>query len=302
MIRKYYYLSASLPDLFHGRTTGAGSLEEYLRFCSETLHPQDYAALKQLFLLNDVQNAVECTDAEDPFIGPSFYDLRELLAFAEEPSPETPFIGRYLSNRQEEVRLHPEMTELDEAITLFYEDIAQVGDPFIRSYFLHELDLRNIATALELRANDFSLAHRLIPLGRAYEQLSTSAEDDWGLSEEFPFIRTLMPLYEDSDMSARESALEEIRWQWCDEATEDDLFTFHAIVAYGVKLLSVERWSKLDETSGNELFMELLGTVQRSVRFAIEFANLTEEQREERRRQMEAERQRAEQQTVREEK
>jgi hypothetical protein len=295
VIRKYYYLSASLPDLFRGRTTGAGSLEEYLRFCSETLHAEDYATLKQIFLYNDVQNAVECRDSDDPFIGPSFFDRRELLAIAEEPSPEIPFIGRYLSNRSEQVRLHPEMTELDEAITLFYEGIEQVNDPFIHSYFLHELDLRNIATALELRSNEFSLAHRLIPLGEAYEQLITSDENDWGLAEEFPFVKTLMPFYEDSDLSARESALDEIRWQWWDDATQDDLFTFHAIVAYGIKLLSVERWSKLDETAGNELFMELLGTVQRSVRFAIEFANLSDEQREERRRQMEAERHKAEQ-------
>ena len=159
-----------------------------------------------------------------------------------------------------------------------------------------------MATALELRANEFPLEHRLIPLGMAYEQLSTSDERDWGLAEELPYLRTLLPLYEDPDLSAREAALDEARWQWCDEMTEDDLFTFHAIVAYGIKLLSVERWSRLDETAGNELFMELLGTVQRSVRFAIEFSHLTEEQRAERRRQMEAERRKAEEQKVGEEK
>ncbi|HUX20598.1 MAG TPA: DUF2764 family protein [Spirochaetia bacterium] len=290
MTRKYYYLAASLPDLFRGRSSAAGTVEEFLGFCSEVLHPEDLADLMQIFLFNDLRNAADYLEKDDPFVGPCIYEQRELLALRGEPDPAVPFIGRYLSSLKEGERRFPQMAAIDEAITFFYEDIHQVSDDFIRSYFLHELELRNIATALELRSNGFDLKHKLIPLGDAFERLSTGSEEGWGLSEQFPYVKALLPLYDDPDLTARESALDEIRWQWCDEQIADELFGFHTIVAYGIKLLSVERWSGLDETAGNELFMELLGTVQRSVRFAIEFSHLTEEQREERRRQIEAER------------
>ena len=287
MSRNYYYLAASLPDLFRGHSSAAGSLEEFLSFCGEVLHPDDYSSLKQLFLFNDLRNAVEYQAKDDRFVEPSYYTRRRLLELREEPDPSVPFIGRSLAEAEEKEGIHSELTPIDRAIGLFYEEIHRVDDDFIRSFFLHELELRNITTALELRSNNFEFNNKLIPHGTAYPSLLTSDEPDWGLSEEFPFIKTLLPLYDDSDLSARETALDEVRWQWCDEALENELYSFHAIVGYGIKLMSVERWSALDEEAGNELFMELLGTVQRSVRFAIEFAHLSEEQREERRRQIE---------------
>jgi Protein of unknown function (DUF2764) len=288
MIRKYYYLAASLPELLQGGPSG-GSLEEYVGFCSEVLHPDDLLALKQLFLFNDLRNAVEYRDSGSPFIGPSFYDPDQIRELSEYPDSDAPFVGRYLANRKEGLRRYPEMAPMDEALCLFYEEIDRVSDDFVRGFFLHELELRNIAAALELRANDYPLKNKLIPYGKAYEQIIASEQADWGLSDAFPYFKKLLPLWDDVDLTARETALDDIRWQWSDAAVEDDFFTLHAIAAYGTKLMSVERWAKFDETVGNALFTELLESVRRSVRFSIESSHLTEAQREERRRQLEAE-------------
>jgi len=292
--RGYYFLAASLPDLFRGRTSGAGSLEEYLDYCETQVTPEDFDTLKQLFLFNDARNAVTYRSKEDSFVSPSFYSAEQMLKLIDEPESFFPFLRRYAATRIEEQRERPELTEIDELISYFYEALDDVADDFVREYYANELELRNIGAAFELRAGEFELAKYLIPLGRAYELIMKNPEaNDLGLSVDFPYARNLYQLYDEADLTKREEMLDQIRWQWLDERVGADLFSLNFLAAYAIKLASVERWSSLSVEKGEELFQDLLDTVRRSVRFEIEFAHLTEEQKAERRRQLEEERRRA---------
>jgi hypothetical protein len=272
--RTYYFLASSLPELSRRGPKRAPSVEELLERCARELHPDDYRSLKALFLLNDVANAVTYRAPGDPFLSPSFFSQEELLAGRTEPERLLPFLALFFANAATGVRLHPALLEVDELTLLFYQRLDDIGDGFVRAYFRHELDLRNIAVALGLRQQSLPLDGRLIPIGAAYEGIAGGRGEDFGLSDSFPYVGRLVAAYRESSLTGREQALEEVRWSWLDGWLGVDWFSSDYVLAYLVRLRSIERWQRLRAEAGGEVFDELLNTVHRSVRFAIEFTKL----------------------------
>ncbi len=274
MKRNYYYLASSLIELIRGKPRREGSVRELVEFCQEQLHPDDFESLKSLFLFNDIRNFIWHQNPDDPYMAPSYYTLDELKLGKVEPELLLPFLQAHLENRASRVQLYPDLIELDELTTIFYDHLGGIRDSFVREYYQHELNLRNIAVALELRENAEPFRGKLIPAGDAYEEIMKNTAEDFGLSDGFPYIRRLIPLFREPDLTAREELIEDIRWEWLDEKIESDLFSSEFIFAYAIKLQSVERWDALNIEKGDELFSELLNTVRRSVRFAIEFSKV----------------------------
>ena len=58
MIRAYYYLAASLADVRWGGGPPRGTLEELIEYLEPELAEEDAEALRQVFLFNDMRNAV----------------------------------------------------------------------------------------------------------------------------------------------------------------------------------------------------------------------------------------------------
>lgn len=274
MKRNYYYLASSLIDVFRSKSGRAGTVQNLVDFCSEQLHPDDFESLKSLFLFNDIRNFIWHQAPEDPFVTPSYYTMDELNLGGLEPSALLPFFREHLENRATRIRLYPDLLEIDELTAVFYNHLGDIRDAFVREYYLAELNLRNIVVALELRESGEPLKGKLIPVGEAYEEISRNTVEDFGLGDSFPYVRGLIPAFREPDLTAREDLIEDIRWQWLDDRIESDLFSSDYIFAYAVKLQSVERWDSLNPEKGDELFSELLNTVRRSVRFAIEFSKV----------------------------
>ena len=274
MKRNYYFLASSLIELIRGKTRRAGSVRELVDFCEEQLHPDDFESLKSLFLFNDIRNLIWHQNPDDPFVTPSYYTLEELTLGAKEPEHLLPFLQEHLANQAARTRLHSDLIEIDELTTIFYDHLGDIRDAFVREYYRNELNLRNISVALELRENAEPFKGKLIPTGEAYEQITRDTAEDFGLSDGFPYIRRLIPLFREPDLTAREELIEDIRWEWLDEWVSDDIFSSDFVFAYAVKLQSIERWDSLNMEKGDELFSELLNTVRRSVRFAIEFSKI----------------------------
>lgn len=274
MKRNYYFLASSLIELIRGKTRREGSVRELVDFCEEQLHPDDLESLKSLFLFNDIRNLIWYQNPDDPYMTPSFYTQDELKLGKMEPDQLLPFLQAHLENRASRVQLYPELIETDELTTIFFDHLGDIRDSFVREYYQNELNLRNIAVALELRENAEPFRGKLIPAGDAYDDIVRNTSEDFGLSNSFPYIRRLIPLFREPDLTAREELIEDIRWEWLDEKIESDLFSSDFILAHAIKLQSVERWDALNVEKGDELFSDLLNTVRRSVRFAIEFSKV----------------------------
>jgi hypothetical protein len=272
--RSYYFLAASLPELVRSKIQEAEHLPEVLAQCARELHPQDFQSLKTLFLFNDIINAVYYRKAGDPFFSPSYYSEEEILAGRQEPGLLLPFLREFFQRSAAGTRRFPRLLEADEITVLFYGRLDDIKDAFVREYYLHELELRNIAVALDLRERSVPLEGKLIPTGTAYPLLLGSSAEDFGLKDFFPYLPKLLAAFQGKDLTRRERTLDDIRWEWLTDRIGSDFFSSHYIFAYVIKLLSLSRWRSLTDEAGRELFEELLHTVQRSVRFAIEFSKV----------------------------
>ena len=69
-------------------------------------------------------------------------------------------------------------------------------------------------------------------------------------------------ILEGNDILARERGLDDFYWKVVDELTVMDVFDLNIILAFVVKLKMVERWIRLDEATGRDLFRKLVKEIK----------------------------------------
>ena len=275
-MRNYYFLAASLADLSWGQEPPRGTLAELIDYLELELSSDDARALRQLFLFNDIRNAVTYRGPKDAFLSPSCYDRETILAAVEGSADVLPFLSDFFEMQRGGVRKHPGIPLIDELTILFYDQLSGIESPFVQDYYLRERDVRNLTIAVSRESQGFPYKERLIPNGDAYEAIVSGTPPDFGLTADFPFIEELVRVFKTTDLTAHEEFMGRLRWSWLDERVEPELFSTEFIFSYVIKYQSVERWQTLSAEKGDELFGELLNSVRRSARFSLEFSNVGE--------------------------
>ena len=278
MRNQYYFLAASLEDVSWGHGTTRGTLEDLIEYLNEGLAAEDSAALKQLFLFNDMRNAVSLNDPDSTFVTPSCYDREALLEAAQGDAAVLPFLLEYFEGARRSSGDGDNKLPIDELSLLFYDRIDEISDPFVRDYFVRELNMRNLTIALSRESQGFPYRERLVPRGEAYTAIMSGSPPDFGLSADYPFVEDLVRVFRTTDLTAQEELIEKVRWQWLDDRVGSEFFSTDFILSYVIKYQSVERWQTLSEEKGDELFGELLNSLRRSVRFSLEFSDVGDKQ------------------------
>ncbi len=274
MRHNYYFLAASLADVKWGQDVPRETLQELIDYLESNLQPDDRVALRQLFLMHDMRNAISYHNAEDSFVTPSCYDRDTLMEAAQTGGDVLPFLNEFFELLRSNARAYPDLPLIDELSILFYDMLGNIESEFVRDYFRRELDFRNLTIALSRESQGFPYRERLIPRGDAYDAIMTANPPDFGLAAEFPFVEELVRVFQTTDLTAHEETMARIRWNWLDERVGSQFFSIDFILSYVVKYQSVERWQTLNEEKGDELFGELLNAVRRSVRFSLEFSHI----------------------------
>lgn len=274
----YHYLGATLPDLQLDRPMREPrtSTKELFVWCMEELSPRDFDQVRLLYLFNDIKNVVffhfnQKTRAED-YQSPSYYDEATFFALRDDPLDFLPFLARFYELKAAGERVWPDLPETDEVTALFYHDLDNLAPcPFLTDYLTFLCDLRNVASAITYRRSGLPVAAKLLPWGGAWERIVEHEQDpDFGLGDDWPFAEELVGAAADGRLRF-ELAVEEVVWDWLDDRAGTDLFSLDAILAHFVRLGSCERWETLREEQGKEALEGILGTVQRSIRFSVEF-------------------------------
>lgn len=268
-MQDYYYLISSLHDPELDSQKKLYSLEEFISFCEEQLKPQDFEDLKKVFIFNDLMNIIKVKDYDSAFNTPSYYAKETFFNNMADYSQFFPFIEIFLENKKNEKRNFPDLTDTDELITLFYENIDSLTkNKFLKKYFQFELDLKNISNSISLKKLGISAENALIPSGEAYDRLVKSMPLDHGL---IPMLEKLTESLNTSDLTGTEKLIDEIKWLWLDEELSYNYFSFNYIISYAVKLASVERWKRLTEESGKEVLDGLINKIKSGIKFSEEF-------------------------------
>lgn len=127
----------------------------------------------------------------------------------------------------------------------FYEDALRSRNHFIREFLRFDLQVRN--TKAEYLNS---------VLGRPGQQ------DVLPLEEEFDDKPCVMEILQGADILKRERALDELMWEKADALIQMDLFDIDVILAFIAKIKITDRWNKLDEDTGRELFRRLVNEIR----------------------------------------
>lgn len=129
----------------------------------------------------------------------------------------------------------------------FYRRAAAHRNPFLRGYFAYDLALRNAKVSFLNKA-----------LGRPAGMDLVEVGESEAVEETAPFEAVLSR----TDILERERGLDELMWEKADELVLMDVFSINVILGFVAKLKIVDRWVRLDENTGREMFRRLVEEVR----------------------------------------
>jgi hypothetical protein len=132
----------------------------------------------------------------------------------------------------------------------FYLKALSHRDRFIREYFAFDLNLRNAKVRYINGA-----------LGRAPMQdiVVLDQSEDAQQPEPDP---ELDAVFVADDLIQRERKIDDFIWEKVENMVLMELFTMDRILAFIVKLRIIDRWMKLDENTGREMFRRLVDEIR----------------------------------------
>lgn len=136
----------------------------------------------------------------------------------------------------------------------FYLEAQKSRNRFIREFFALDLGVRNAKVEYLNRS-----------LGRpeGTDVVNPDPEKDLPEFDQEPEVDAIL---ETDDILGRERALDNFYWKSADALTVLDVFDLDLILAFVVKLKQVERWLKLDEATGRELFRKLVKEIKENTK------------------------------------
>lgn len=136
----------------------------------------------------------------------------------------------------------------------FYLEAKKSRNRFIREFFALDLGVRNAKVEYLNRS-----------LGRpeGTDVVNPDPEKDLPEFDQEPEVDAIL---ETDDILGRERALDNFYWKSADALTVLDVFDLDLILAFVVKLKQVERWLKLDEATGRELFRKLVKEIKENTK------------------------------------
>ncbi|MBQ6016142.1 MAG: DUF2764 family protein [Bacteroidales bacterium] len=136
----------------------------------------------------------------------------------------------------------------------FYLEAQKSRNRFIREFFALDLGVRNAKVEYLNRS-----------LGRpeGTDVVNPDPEKDLPEFDQEPELDAIL---ETDDILGRERALDNFYWKSADALTVLDVFDLDLILAFVVKLKQVERWLKLDEATGRELFRKLVKEIKENTK------------------------------------
>lgn len=129
----------------------------------------------------------------------------------------------------------------------FYRKASSSGNAFIREYFRYDLNVRNA-----------KVRYLNTELGRPEGTDMVLPEE----CEDFEDLEIVNGILSGNDILARERGLDELMWNKADELTTFHIFDLDLILGFVVRLKIIDRWIRLDENEGREMFRRLVDEIR----------------------------------------
>ncbi|WP_195670032.1 DUF2764 domain-containing protein [Bacteroides intestinalis] len=279
MSKYYYYLVAGLPELTLEDSKLSYTVADFKAELYPDLSDKDRKLIDLFYLKFDNANVLKLLKDKDAAIDPrgnySAEELEEFISSLKEgdeiadavfPSYLSTFISEYFNVAAEDDFLHE-----DRLAALYYEYAMKCKNKFVSSWFAFNLTMNNILVALTARKFKMDIAPLIVGDTEVCEALRTSGARDFGLTGEVDFLDQLVKISETEELVEREKKIDQLRWNWMEEATFFNYFTVERLFVFLLQLEMIERWISLDKEKGNQLFRSIIATLKDEVQIPAEF-------------------------------
>lgn len=279
MSKYYYYLVAGLPELTLEDSKLSYTVADFKAELYPDLSDKDRKLIDLFYLKFDNANVLKLLKDKDAAIDlRGNYSAEELVEFISSlkegdeiadavfPSYLSTFIFEYFNATAEDDFLYE-----DRLAALYYEYAMKCKNKFVSSWFAFNLTMNNILVALTARKFKMDIAPLIVGDTEVCEALRTSGARDFGLTGEVDFLDQLVKISETEELVEREKKIDQLRWNWMEEATFFNYFTVERLFVFLLQLEMIERWISLDKEKGNQLFRSIIATLKDEVQIPAEF-------------------------------
>lgn len=274
MSNNYYCLIAGIPEFTFDQKKlifKPAELKEYLK---DTLQSSDYKVLCNLFYEFDNSNILHLIsqgheanneDYKTWFNTLSNHTYDELvMATREADEISTPYIRNFF----EEYNNSEKKTDIlhwEKHLTqLYYDHLQKCNNKLLKDWFAFDFTLKNVITAIISRAHSLSSEEQMIINSEMLQNIAKSNAKDFGIAVDWPMVSKVVNIFEETNLLKREEAIDMLKWNWLDEATTFEYFSFEVVITIVLKLRIIERWSNADPEKGKALFVNLLEQIKES--------------------------------------
>lgn len=127
----------------------------------------------------------------------------------------------------------------------FYQETGKCANAFLRQYFQFDLQVRNRKVYYLAKRLDKSPDQYVIPTENV----------------DFEEENKLQDIFLNADFVSREQQMDQLKWEKISELTRTDYLNLNVILGFLLKAKIVERWSKLDKKTGEDMFSRLVKEV-----------------------------------------
>ena len=249
----YYYLISGLPEVKLSDSKAKYDINEITQSILSGLSGKDAKLFNYFIYQNDNKNLANAIAVSkglfSPYnihLEPSNFSKEEIQKYSNLsnlPNYMAKFLEDNKNTEWENIR-HIENSLLN----LYYEEMINTGNGFIREYALFMRNLKNILAALNGRALGFSgdaIAKELIGDYPLLNVLTKSTAADFGLGKEVPYINNIIETFNSSD-KADPYNMENIECSLVNEFLEratsiksfttDNLFAYYVNLTYAVSI------------------------------------------------------------------
>lgn len=269
----YYYLISGLPEVKLSDSKAKYDINEITQNILSNLSDKDIKLFNYFIYQNDNKNLVNAIANSkglfSPYsvhLEPSIFSKEEIQKYANLsnlPNYMVKFLEDNKNTEWENIR-HIE----NSLLSLYYEEMIQTGNAFIREYALFMRNLKNILAALNGKALGFSgdeISKELIGDYPLIYALTKSSAADFGLGREIPYINSIIDTFNSSD-KADPYNLENVECSlvngFLDRLTSIKSFTTDNLFAYYINLTYAVSINGRNEEEGKKHLQTLVNSLK----------------------------------------
>ena len=268
----YYCLIAGLPEISPDDKKLSLSVQELRTYLNDYLTKKETDIINLFFYPNDNAQILRLLQKQEPDPNlQTVFTASQLEDEIQDPMFVPSYIKEYLLDLQKEDREVSDRLPEVELSERYWNFMLSQKEKLVKKYAEFSLNIRNLITALNCRKYHLDIEKEVIGDSYFVNQLKTSRAKDFELSDDYPYVDKVLALFEKDNTAEREYRIDMLYWEFLDEMTEHKYFTFDNVIAFMLKLMILERWSKMTSEQGKKIFRELLERFKNEFQFAKEF-------------------------------